>query len=211
MAESLAISCVTSWDEMCMLQNSNWPFMHSYRSHCRHMWMNVDTGMIEEGWPCLAYVNCSCCSCTASFFPMNWGEAMLFFVLCYFGPLSQLTLLHSCCSSDLLLSSDSASINVACGTCPQMNPSEWFLKFSHFWESFYSHSSTMFPWVHLILWCTSQIVHHIGFSQSTCESYSVHHPSSLVSTLCFHLHYVECTLLKKQCHWAIYEPASQHP
>jgi hypothetical protein len=140
---------------------------------------------------------------------LRGGKAVLC-ALCYFGPLSQLTFLHSCCSTALLLRSDSASINVACGTCPQMNPSEWFLKFAHFWESFYSHSSTVFPWVHLILWCTSQIGHYIGFSQSTCESYSVHHPS-FASTLCFQLHYVECTLLIKQCHWATYEPTLQHP
>jgi hypothetical protein len=32
-----------------VLQNSNWPFMHNFRSHCRCMGMTVDIGMIEEG------------------------------------------------------------------------------------------------------------------------------------------------------------------
>ena len=156
--------------------------MQMYEDECRHRydWRRLTLLGIRELQLLSPY-------CLLLSHKLRGGRAVLY-ALCYFGPLSQLTLLHSCCSSALLLRSDSASINVACVTCPQMNPSEWLLKFAHFWESFYSHSSTMFPWVHLILRCTSQIVRYIGFSQYTCDSYSVHHHSSFASTLCFHLH-----------------------
>lgn len=156
--------------------------LQMYEDDCRHQYDWRRLTLLGKRELQLLFLYCLLLS-----HEMSGGNAILC-ASCYFVPLSQLTLLHSCCSSALLLRSDFSSINAACGTCPQTNPSEWLLKFAHFWESFYSHSSTMFPWVHLILRCASQIVDNIGFSQSTCESYSVHHPSSFASTLCFHLH-----------------------